>query len=313
MVEITLYRKEARQDWDLFVNQSKNGTFLHLRGYMDYHSDRFADYSLMAWQNGKTMALLPPSRQGSVVSSHAGLTYGAWLMPLKHFDATLMLQVMDAALSFLRRNGVHTLIYKAVPHIYHTYPAEEDLYALFRHNATVEAAGISTTIQLSNPLPFDRGNKSSVNIAVREGVSVGASSDIEGYWHILDDVLQSRYGTHPVHSIEELKLLQSRLPDNIKLYTATLNGNMVAGVLMYYTATVAHSQYIAASPQGRQVKALPLLFQHLIATAKADGFKYFDFGISTEKSGTYLNEGLLQQKSRLGGRGVIYPIFKLEF
>ena len=82
---------------------------------------------------------------------------------------------------------------------------------------------------------------------------------------------------------------------------------------MYYTATVAHSQYIAASPQGRQVKALPLLFQHLIATAKADGFKYFDFGISTEKSGTYLNEGLLQQKSRLGGRGVIYPIFKLEF
>ena len=126
-------------------------------------------------------------------------------------------------------------------------------------------------------------------------------------------MLQSRYGTHPVHSIEELKLLQSRLPDNIKLYTATLNGNMVAGVLMYYTATVAHSQYIAASPQGRQVKALPLLFQHLIATAKADGFKYFDFGISTEKSGTYLNEGLLQQKSRLGGRGVIYPIFKLEF
>lgn len=313
MVEISLYRKEARQDWDTFVAQSKNGTFLHLRGYMDYHSDRFDDYSLMAWQDGKIIALLPASRQGSVVSSHAGLTYGSWLMPLKHFDATVMLQVMDAAIKFLHRNGVRTLIYKAVPHIYHTYPAEEDLYALFRHNATVKAAGISTAILLDNPLPFDRGNKSSVNTAVREGVTIGPSDDIATYWHVLDDVLQSRHNTHPVHTIAELELLRSRFPANIKLLAASQGGTMVAGVLMFYTATVAHCQYIAASPQGRQIKALPLLFKHLISDARSQGFKYFDFGISTENGGTLLNEGLLQQKSRLGGRGVIYPIFKLEF
>ena len=39
---------------------SKNGTFLFLRAYMDYHSDRFHDHSLMFHnEKGKLIAVLP--------------------------------------------------------------------------------------------------------------------------------------------------------------------------------------------------------------------------------------------------------------
>ena len=41
------------REWDNFVASAKNSTFLHMRPYMDYHSDRFNDYSLVAMKGGK--------------------------------------------------------------------------------------------------------------------------------------------------------------------------------------------------------------------------------------------------------------------
>ena len=145
--------------WDEMVKQSRNGTFLHQRGYMDYHSDRFTDCSLMALREGKPCAVLPANINGDTLWSHRGLTYGGWIVPLKHFDATVMLEVMNTAIDWMKANGIKRWVYKPVPHIYHRYPCEEDLYALFLHNATIIETNISTTIDLTCPLALDRGNR----------------------------------------------------------------------------------------------------------------------------------------------------------
>ena len=124
-------------------------------------------------------------------------------------------------------------------------------------------------------------------------------------------MLDERYSTRPVHSLDEMKLLCGRFPDNIRLYTATLDGRILAGVVMYLSSPVAHSQYIAASPEGKQSKALTLLFDYLIGEYRRQGYRYFDFGISNENHGLYLNEGLARQKFRLGGRGIVYNTFEI--
>ena len=53
-MSIDIRRYEASTDkdrWDEFIATSaRNATFLHCRGYMDYHSDRFNDMSLMAYK-----------------------------------------------------------------------------------------------------------------------------------------------------------------------------------------------------------------------------------------------------------------------
>ncbi len=297
--------------WDEFVKSCRNATFLHQRGYMDYHSDRFTDCSLVALRDGKWCAVLPACIDGDTLYSHRGLTYGAWLVPLKHFDATVMIEVMDAAVEWMQINGIKHLVYKPVPHIYHHYPCEEDLYALFRHHATLVETNISTTIDLACPLPLDRGNKSGANAARKAGIAVEQSEDWEGFWHLLSSLLDERYGTRPVHSLEEMRLLQGRFPENIKLYTATLDGELLAGVVMYLSHPVAHCQYIGASPRGKDNKALTLLFSYLIDEYKRQDYRYFDFGISNEDHGRYLNEGLVRQKSRLGGRGIVYNTFDI--
>ena len=311
MVEIIRYDATMAAQWNEMARQCRNSTFQHQRGYMDYHSDRFTDCSLIALHNGKPRALLPANVDGDTLWSHRGLTFGGWLVPLKHFDVTVMIEVMDATVAWMKDNGLKRLVYKAVPHIYHRYPCEEDLYALFRHHASLLETNVSTTIDLSCPLPLDRGNKSGANAARKAGITVGPSEDWQQYWHLLSSLLDERYDTRPVQTLDEILLLQSRFPDDIRLYTATLDGELLAGVVMYLSAPVAHCQYIGASPRGKDSKALTLLFDYLIQESTRLGFRYFDFGISNEDHGRYLNEGLVRQKSRLGGRGIVYNTFEI--
>lgn len=312
MITIEQYNDSMSGLWDDAVRASRNGTFLHLRGYMDYHRDRFVDSSLVARDDERIVALLPACREGDTLYSHRGLTYGGWLVPSRHFDVTTMLELWNKATDLLRGIGIANIVYKAVPHIYHNYPCEEDLYALFRAGAQLVESNISATIDLDEPLSFDRGNKRNVNLAIKNGVVVGESTRWADYWQVLDSLLMEKYDRHPVHTLEEIDLLRSRFPENIRLFAATQGDEMLAGVVMYFCGNeVAHSQYIASTERGRELKALTLLFDHLIKEAAQAGFRYFDFGISTEDGGRYLNEGLVRQKCRLGGRGIVYNTYKL--
>ena len=51
MIEIQQYKPDCIQVWNQYVHNSKNGTFLFDRNYMDYHSERFQDFSLMIYRN----------------------------------------------------------------------------------------------------------------------------------------------------------------------------------------------------------------------------------------------------------------------
>ncbi len=47
VLSVERYTASRKREWDAFVSAAKNATFLFSRDYMDYHSDRFADHSLM--------------------------------------------------------------------------------------------------------------------------------------------------------------------------------------------------------------------------------------------------------------------------
>ena len=310
MITIRRYTSIDKPLWDGFVALSKNATFLHYRDYMDYHSDRFHDFSLMAFDGGRLLALLPANLSGDTLYSHQGLTFGGWLMPLKHFNANTMLEVFDAMVAFLRDNGIRRLVYKAIPHIYHKYPAEEDLYALFRHNARILVTNVSSTVMSCKDIPFDRRTRRNVAKALQNGVVIGPSDDYPAFWRIITANLDNRYSAKPVHSLSEIELLHSRFPENIRLYSASLDGRMVAGAVMYEEGDWVHAQYSSADETGFAIGAMNYLFYHLI-TEEYKGKSCFDFGTSNEKDGQYLNANLIETKTGLGARGVAYNIYEM--
>ncbi|HSE23150.1 MAG TPA: GNAT family N-acetyltransferase [Pyrinomonadaceae bacterium] len=310
-LEIYRYLPENKSEWDRFVRGSRNGTFLFLRDYMDYHADRFPDFSLMVRQeNGALFAVLPATLKDTTLSSHAGLTYGGFVYD-EQMKTSSMLNLFDCLKSFLRQHEVTRVVYKPVPHIYHRIPSEEDLYGLFRNGAVVTRRDVSSTIQLKNRLAFSKGRRYALKQAERNGLNVESSTDFKSFMDLESETLEANHNIQPVHSGEEMTLLATRFPDNIKLHLAYHDSEIVAGVITYETARVAHAQYIAANDRGKQMGALDRIINHLIesyGTAK----EYFDFGISTENNGTFLNAGLMANKESFGARAIVYDSYELE-
>lgn len=309
-IRIERYSPAMKTLWDDFVTNSKNGTFLLKRGYMDYHSDRFTDHSFIFLRNGNPFALLPAAGIGDSLISHPGLTYGG-LVTGKKATAEEVLEMFRILADTMPRHGFSKLVYKAIPHIYHRLPAEEDLYALFRLGATLEARGVSSTIQQSDPIKFRSIRKAGIRKAAKEGISIAETRDFAPFWEILDTNLQTRYGVSAVHTLEEILLLASRFPDEIRLHVARKGEETLAGVVMYLTATTAHSQYIAASPRGKECGALDMLIDNLVNNVYKH-LRHFDFGISTEHGGSYLNTSLIYQKEGFGGRATCYDTYILN-
>lgn len=312
-MRIERYTPAMQPEWDAFAAASRNATFLHQRGYMDYHADRFADHSLVARadSDGSIVALLPANEEADTLVSHRGLTYGGWLTPLRHFGAATMLQLFEALRGYMAAAGFRRLVYRPVPHIYHRYPAEDDLYALWRMGAVQDRVMAASTVSLRRPRLLDHGTKNAMNRAVRSGAAFGPSDRLDEFWGILEDVLATHHGARPVHTLDEMRLLQGRFPDRIRLFAATLDGRMEAGVLMYRCGTVDHAQYTAASETARRMRLLPALYSY-IAENECAGADWLDIGTSCEDAGRILNEGLDAQKSGLGGRCTVYQSFTLD-
>lgn len=311
MFEVVRYTGLKKQEWDTFVDEAKNGVFLFKRDYMDYHADRFVDCSLMIYKGGRLMALLPANISSGVLYSHQGLTFGGILHSVKS-TAVDILDAFKAVDLYVAELGVKQVLYKAVPYIYDKYPSQEDLYALYRQkNFKQTACNISTTIKLGEKLGFSTLRKRGVKKAKANGVSVFETDNFKAFWGILQDNLTQKYDATAVHSYDEICLLKDRFPDNIKLYVAKYMGEIVGGVVMYISSEVAHSQYISANAKGKELGCLDLIFDVLI-NEKYSGYKYFDFGTSTEHMGQYLNENLIFQKEGFGGRAVCYNSYSYD-
>lgn len=307
------YSSSHREAWDAFVRESRNATFLFMRDYMDYHSDRFADCSWMAYKGEKLVALLPANiGDNKTLYSHQGLTYGGWLLPSAHINGADLIEIFEEAMREWRHLGIRNLEYKPLPYIYSAQPSEEDLYALFRIGAIQTECNLSSAISLTEPLRFNKLQKRHLAKSRDLRLVIGEDQDIVGYMSMLNACLAERHDASAVHSTEEMLLLCRRFPENISLYTVRLDGEMHAGVMIYDTGRVAHAQYIATTTHGRELNLLTPLFHWLITERYAEK-AYFDFGISNEDHGRYLNEGLLRQKFSYGATGVAYMKYLVSF
>lgn len=308
-ISIRRYTQADLSGWNAFVQSAANATFLHDRRFMEYHSDRFADCSLVIEREGKLLALLPASLKDDVLTSHGGLTYGGLLVQPK-FAASDMLEVVERLKQFLHASGIAKLVYKPTPHIFHTQPSEADIYGLVNAGAQLIGAELATVVPMRQRIPFNSLRKRGVKKAQKAGLVVEEVRDFASFWEILSEVLDTRHDASPTHTLEEIELLAARFPEQIRLFASTLGEKMLAGMVVFDFGHAVHAQYIASSSAGRDVGALDLLVHDLLENVFADR-TWFSFGISTTNGGKHLNKGLSRQKEMFGGHSVVFGRYEL--
>jgi len=304
------YTASCKQEWDTFVSTAKNATFLFSRDYMDYHSDRFADHSLMVFKDQVLVALLPANLNASgTLISHEGLTYGGLVVSR---TATLddVLNCCYEVLKHLNEKRIFKLLYKRIPGFYNTLPGDEVAYALFLLDAQLYRRDCSTAVDQADRLPLRKGHKYLIKKATRLGVRIVQEESFQPFWErVLVPQLAARYGAKPVHTLEEITLLASRFPNQIKQFSAYCGDEIVAGTTIFETPTVAHAQYGAVTEKGRLIGAQAYLFSSLIG--QYQNKRYFDFGISNENAGRTLNHGLLDWKEGFGARCYAHDFYEI--
>lgn len=310
MFKIVRYTPEWKAAWNQYVATSRNGTFLFKRDYMDYHSDRFCDHSLLFLLEEKVFAIMPAHEQQETFCSHLGLTYGGLVVD-NHVTAVDTLQIFSELNDYLLKEGFRRVIYKPVPHIYHHAPAEEDLYALFwQCKARLIKRDISSAVNRLHPVPWRKINRHQLSWVHRHDIEVHADDRFELFWPILEANLSDRHHAHPVHTLEEITLLKSRFPENIVQYNAYVDGEIAGGATVYLTPQVVHGQYSATNQLGKQMKVMEAIYERLLNDHPEVPF--VDFGRSTTEHGSQLNEGLISHKEGHGGRAVCYDTYEWE-
>lgn len=310
-LSVKQYHESNYKQWNTFVGQAKNATFLFHRDFMEYHKERFEDYSLMVFENEKLVAILPANRAEDTVFSHQGLTYGG-LVYNEQIKLSDVLAIFQSVLFFLNRNAIEKLHLKTIPFIYHTKPAQEIEYALFLAEAQLVRRDSLSVIDLSKENPISKIRKRGIQKGINNGLIIKEVTDFEPFWNeILIPNLDLKHNAKPVHSLTEIIKLKTLFPENIRQFNVYFNDKIVAGTTIFESENVAHCQYISKFEGAENLGSLDFLYSFLIKEIFAKK-PFFDFGISNEAQGKKLNEGLSYWKESFGASTVVHDFYEVK-
>ena len=309
------YSETDADTWDQFCFRALQSTLLHTRRFLSYHRHRFDDCSLIIEDNGKWVGLFPAALSTADpmhVVSHPGITYGG-VLHQGYLRGERMVSVLKEICRYYRERGLRRLTYKSVPTFYQRAPAQDDLYALFRIEAVRTRCDLSCTIDLEHRISISNRRLKSHKRAIKSGIEIVSGGDyLENLWDLLTKNLETKYGVKPTHNLEEISFLAEEFPEQVLCICGCLAGSVVAGILLFVTPTAYHTQYIASSELGYQSSALDLIIEHAIELATKDNRRWFDFGISNEQQGRFLNDGLYKYKSEFGGGGSTHEFYEIN-
>ena len=305
------YTKENRLAWDTFISEAKNATFLFARDFMEYHSDRFTDYSLLVYKDDLLYAVLPANIVGDKLYSHKGLTYGSLVLS-KSAKLLYTFEAFKALLAFLDAKAISTLELRNIPTFYNTMPSDELSYFLFKANATLIKRDALMVIDTSTKIKFQKNRREGINKAKRNGLTIAVDDNFEGFWNeILIPNLQKKHGVAPVHSLEEIQLLATNFPDHIKQVNVYKDNVIVAGTTLFLTKTTIHPQYVSGNSDKNAFGSLDLAYDYIINHFDSSK-RYFDFNISSEENGAALNSGLIFWKESCGARTYVADNYLID-
>lgn len=310
--KVIKYTSEHYQKWNDFVAKAKNATFLFHRDFMEYHSDRFEDYSLLVLDEKEHVkAIFPANIFQNKVYSHQGLTYGGIVV-----EASLKLEkfisVYTEILHFLLQKNIEIINFKLLPSFYCLQPSEEIKYALFLSEAKLTRRDALVTIDFQSQFKIDSNRIEGVKRAEKLQLEIKKEIDFTSFWNtVLLPNLEVKHESKPVHTVEEIQTLQHKFPENILQYNVYHNNTIIAGTTLFVDKKTVHVQYISAIGDKNQHGALDYLFHHLI-TKEFSNYLYFDFGISNENQGKNINKGLQYWKETFGARTFTQDFYEVE-
>ncbi len=305
---IKKYQKDDLAQWNLFIENSLNGTFLLDREFMEYHSDRFTDHSLMIFDENILICCIPAHEVDKKWFSHRGLTYGGLIFK-EVKKGNEIVEVLNAITKYLKTNNFNSCEFNLSPPIYND--AHDEILETLISNGFE----ITRTFDNMHVMLEDRSTVSSKKTAgYRNGtfsdLVFSTTASIEVFYNeVLVPSLKSRHAAAPVHTLKELEKLKENFSDEIIVHAVYQNNQMISGVLFFIKDNIVKSQYAASTQQGFKMRAMDFLYIESMQYFNTAGKKIMDYGTANNPDGSIIS-GLKRFKKELGA--VSAPMLRLS-
>ena len=294
------YQESDYELWNTFVSAAKNATFLFHRDFMEYHKERFEDFSLLVFDKVKLVAVLPANRVDNKVYSHQGLTYGGLVYASK-LKIEKIEVILDLLFDFFKSKRIEHFYLHPIPSFYLGQGNAAIDFFLMKRGAQLYRKEMNMVAHLHQEIPISKSKLKHFRRTEVLGLRVVEETNFQPFWEkILEPRLVEKYDAKPVHSLAEIQLLHERFPKNIKQFSAYLEDKIVAGITIFEFENGVKSQYGATSKKGEKYRALDFLFISLLDVFQKRGKHFFDMGIVNDSGEKGFHSGLLQQKEELG-------------
>jgi Acetyltransferase (GNAT) domain len=300
---VAAYQPQWHAPWDDFVRRSRNGHFMIERRYMEYHRQRFADESLLFLRGEELVAVLPAHRCGEALVSHGGLPFAGLVVGPRtlHRDVKSVFLLLG---DYLKCNGLRSFVCTPTPVHYHLAPFEDDVYVLHGLGALCTSMKLSAGYAGASPICQSGGTSRKLrHIARRAPLVFRESEDVAEFWRHLEDFLWRRHAAKPVHSVEEMMLLKSQFPEQIRMVMAQAGGEIVGGLLFYLTQRVQRAQYYFRLRE--KAWCIPARMGLYVAAHPEFQRPWHDLGTSVDSRTGEVDDGLMLNKEITGARGTV--------
>ena len=308
-MEVIPYNPSLKSSWDFVLNNSINGIFLFRREFFEYHKDRFQDASLLFFDQGEPVAIFPCNRFEDQIYSHQGLSFGGIIL-LQGFAQSKILNSIEVLVQYLEGKGFRKIEIKPIPDFYSLLSQDFLLENLATRGFVSNYNYDTYVIDLSNS-PKVRTGRWKLRESHRRNYEIREVSDFSEFWNlILYPLYQDRIGVPPTHTLKEIQELKSRNRSFINQFSIyDSEDRILAGITVFEYERVAKFQYIAATKEGKRLRALDILMEHLIQE-KFKNKAYIDLGTVHDPVTGLAKKGLIEWK--LSWHAKPCPLYKLQ-
>lgn len=245
-----------------------------------------------------------------------GVSFGGFLWK-KKTNLLNFLEITDSFISYLKINNFSKCILKNPPFLYNKNPNEETEYALVKNGFNVTSVSVSNIIDLENfefrkiSEPKKRSIRKTLKKIELEHVTKDLSEDEFGkYYNILYNNRQLK-GVKPTHSLEELMFLRKNLKEDIVLFSACIDKEIVAICFLFsINRDMILNFYLADNENYKMERVSEFILYKSIEWAKERNYKFYDTGTSDANGN--LIEGLFAFKKNFLANGFLRKSYELD-
>lgn len=286
-IKIQKYSNQYYTRWNDLVENSDNGTLFQSLDFLSYHDNKFSDQenNLIFLKGEALIAVLPAIKINKKLVSPFGASFGG-IVTAKKISLNESEQIIESFVNYLRSNDFESCTLILTPsHICKSLNGNLE-YSLLRRGFRILSSDLFNAIELPKSykevweekyLSRNRNTirKSSDNFEIIPNCSVQ-----EFYSTLLED--KKRHNAKPTHSMNELKKLKGKYPDDI-WFDVAVSGNKESVAICYFKLNqkAVMTFYMAQSDSALGKNGKNILVDFGIKNAIEKGFNIFDFGGST--------------------------------